>query len=148
MSAGALNWLTRHSIGFILIIHSSLNPNQGMVACLGIIAWSGDLMGSLMKGAAEFPTVLGMAAWIYLLRRWRRVSMLEGLALRVLAMSVLNLIMLPNYYRMRLSISVRLLPIVRVFKDMQGGITFLLGFCLYETYNRRVQPRQTIQQVL
>jgi len=33
------------------------------------------------------------------------------------------------------------LPMIGVFNAMQGGITVLLGYFLYEAYSRRVQTR-------
>ena len=120
-------------------------PSGGVtsaVACLGIIARSGDVIGSLMKGLAEFSTILGMALSLGLSHRWRRLlSLAAGLSLRVFTMSVLNLVVLPNYYGMPYSVVVGLLPMVGVFNAMQGGITVLLGYFLYEAYTRRVQAR-------
>lgn len=123
-------------------------PSGGLtsvVACIGIIARSGDVIGSLMKGLAEFSTILGMAAGLYLPQRWRRLfSLVAGLALRVVAMSVLNLIVLPNHYGMSLRVVFGLLPMLGVFNAMQGAITVLLGYFLYEAYTKRVQAREVI----
>jgi riboflavin transporter FmnP len=131
-------------IAMSLLLYGLLSGGlTSVVACLGIIARSGDIIGSLMKGLAEFSTVIGMAAALHLSQRRRKpLSLFAGLALRVAAMSVLNLIVLPNYYGMPLSVVVRLLPIVGVFNAMQGGITVLLGYFLYEAYTKRVQVRE------
>jgi len=110
------------------------------VACLVIIIRSGDVIGSLMKGSAEFSTVLGMALGLYLPVRLRRLfSAVLSLAFRVITMSVFNLVVLPNYYGMPLSVVLGLLPMIGVFNAMQGGITVLLGYFLYEAYRRRIQ---------
>jgi len=118
-------------------------PSGGLtsvVACLGIIARSGDVIGSLMKGLAEFSTILGMALGLYLPYRLRRsFSVVLGLVFRVISMSVFNLVVLPNYYGMPLSAVFGLLPMIGVFNAMQGGITVLLGYFLYEAYSRRMK---------
>ncbi len=49
-------------------------------------------------------------------------------------MSVLNLIVLPNYYGMPLTVIVGLPPMVGVFNAMQGGITVLLGYFIQGKY--------------
>jgi riboflavin transporter FmnP len=110
------------------------------VAFLGIIVRSGDVISSLMKGLAEFSTVLGMALGLYLPIRLRRpFSVVLGLVLRVISMSVFNLVVLPNYYGMPLSVVFGLLPMLCVFNAMQGGITIFLGYFLHEAYRRRMQ---------
>ena len=115
------------------------------VACLGIIARSGDAVASLMKGLAEFSTVLGMAAGLRLTYRWRRpFSLVAGLASRVAAMSILNLVVLPRYYGIPHSVTVGLIPMIGVFNAMQGGITVLVGYFLYEAYTRRVARAATL----
>jgi len=112
------------------------------VACLVIIIRSGDVIGSLMKGSAEFSTVLGMALGLYLPFRFRRpFSVVLGLVLRVISMSVLNLVVLPNYYGMPLNVVFGLLPMLGVFNAMQGGITIFLGYFLHEAYRRRIQGK-------
>jgi len=66
-----------------------------IVAVLGIIARSGDLVGGAMKGIAEVSTVTGLAGGRYLSRRLglgtgpsRFLSCLVGVALRITIMSV------------------------------------------------------------
>ena len=113
------------------------------VACLGIIARSGDVISSLMKSLAEFSTVFGMALGIYLPHRWRMLfSMVSGLALRVTAMSLLNLVVLPNYYGMPYSVVFGLIPMIGIFNVLQGGITVLVGYFIYEAYTKRTQANK------
>jgi len=110
-----------------------------IVASLAILARSGDLVGAIMKGIAEFVTVLGIAIGLYLPGRWRRgVSAIPGVALRIATMSVTNLIVLPAYYGMPYNVTVGLLPMIGVFNAIQGTLSVSLGYLLYTAYVRRV----------
>lgn len=110
-----------------------------IVACLAILARSGDLVGATMKAIAEFSTVLGIAIGLRLPSRWRMgVSVVAGLALRVVVMSMGNLIVFPAYYAMPYNVTVGLLPMIGVFNAIQGTLTVLLGYLLYEAYVRRI----------
>ena len=57
-------------------------------------------------------------------------------------MSVSNLIILPSYYGMPYSVAVGLLPVIGAFNAIQGGMTVLVGYALYEAYLRRVPTKQ------
>jgi len=114
------------------------------VASLGIIARSGDIVSGLMKGFAEFSTVAGMAVGLRLMGSdqdsvmTKGVSYVTGVLARILVMSLWNLVVLPYYYGMPFDTVVGMLPMLAVFNGMQGTITVVVGYTLYEAYKRRV----------
>lgn len=127
-------------ITLALLLHglSSAATTSG-VACLAIIARSGDVVGALMKAIAEFSTVLGMRLGLQVTGRYSRiVSVFVGVALRIAAMSITNLVVLPKYYGMPFSVAFNLLPMLGAFNAIQGAMTVLVGTLLYEAYIRRV----------
>jgi len=118
-----------------------------IVASLGIIARSGDLIGGAMKGIAEVSTVAGLAGGNYISRmlglgtgKSRFLSYVAGVALRIIIMSVWNLIVLPRYYGVPFNAAVGMLPLLALFNGMQGALTVVLGTLLHEAYVRRI-PR-------
>jgi len=123
----------------LLLYGLSAGATTSIVASIAIIARSGDVVGAVSKAIAEFSTVLGIAIGLRLPSRWRMVlSIVVGVALRVVVMSATNLIVLPAYYGMPHNIVVGLMPMISVFNATQGTITVLLGFFLNEAYVRRV----------
>ncbi len=115
-----------------------------LIACLAILARSGDLVGATMKAVAEFSTVLGIAAGLYLTRRYRKIiSALIGIALRIATMSAMNLVILPIYYGLPYNVVIALLPMIGIFNAIQGAITVGVGYLLYEAYIRRVPAHPT-----
>jgi len=123
----------------LLLYGLSSGATTSIVASLAILARSGDLVGATMKAIAEFVTVLGIAAGLHLPRQWRMVvSAATGVALRIAAMSVTNLIVLPVYYGMPYNVVVGLLPMIGVFNAIQGTLSVSLGYLLFRAYMRRV----------
>jgi riboflavin transporter FmnP len=87
----------------LLLFGLSSATTTSVVASLGIIARSGDLIGGAMKGMAELSTVVGMATGLYLTERisssrvFRMAGMLAvGVVTRILVMSAWNLLVLPT----------------------------------------------------
>jgi riboflavin transporter FmnP len=116
-----------------------------LAGTLGIVARSGDLIGGAMKGIAEFSTVAGMSFGLYVARRTglggytsKVLSVVIGLALRIVVMSGWNLVILRAYYGVPYNAAVGMLYPLGVFNSMQGAISTLLGYALYEAYTRRV----------
>jgi type III restriction enzyme len=90
----------------LLLFDVASGATTSLVAALGIIARSGDLIGGAMKGFAEFSTVLGVSGGLYLSRRVRLgeglgkgVSLVLGVAFRIIVMSGWNLVVLPRRAR-------------------------------------------------
>jgi riboflavin transporter FmnP len=114
-------------------------------ALLGIIARSGEIIGATSKAVAELSTALGIAVGMRLIgdRDIKNVIIKGafatfGLLSRVVVMSLWNIVVLPNYQGIPYNIVVSLLPMLGVFNAMQGAISTLLGYTLYELYTRRV----------
>ncbi len=123
----------------LLLYGLSSGATTSIVASLAILVRSGDLVGATMKAIAEFSTVSGIAIGLRLPIRWRIVlSVIVSVALRIATQSITNLIVLPVYYGMPYNVVVGLLPMIGVFNAIQGTITVLLGYLLYEAYVRRV----------
>ena len=116
-----------------------------LAALLGIIARSGELVGATSKAVAELSTALGIAAGLRLTGDrgigdtiTKGASVALGLLSRVVVMSLWNIVVLPNYQSIPYDYVVRILPMLGVFNAMQGAISALLGYTLYEAYTRRV----------
>ena len=133
-----------------LLFGSSSSAITSTVACLGIVLRSGDLVGGVMKGIAEFSTVLGMALGLRLMGRFNAgsrstkiVSIVLGVLLRILSMSVWNLVVLPYAYGMPFGVVVGMLPLLGVFNGIQGTITTFIGYVLYEAYTRSISTHES-----
>jgi riboflavin transporter FmnP len=114
-----------------------------IVASIAILARSGDVIGASMKGLAEFSTMLGVIAGLRLLKRFRYAgSYALGLAFRVLIMTAANWILI-TAGAMRLGAPDASFPLfwtslVGVFNVIQGSITILGGYSIFEALRRRV----------
>jgi len=116
------------------------------VAFLAILARSGDVIGASMKGLAEFSTVLGMALGLMLLRNVTRLrkpaSFVLGISLRTLIMICVNLILIFTgvmaLYGPYAEIPVIVSLLVGVFNAIQGSISILGGFFIYEAIRHRM----------
>lgn len=104
------------------------------VAFLGILARSGDVIGAAMKAVAEFSTILGVAPFYVrrLSRKGRFLAAGTGIALRMLIMGVANLLVLPAFYGFPFEAAVGLLVPQAVFNMIQGGISVVGGWTLYQ----------------
>jgi len=110
-----------------------------LVAGVGIVARSGNVISASMKVAAEFSTVAG----IHLGQRIsgkKYLSWAAGLVSRVLVMTIVNLYVLPNVYRVPMEATIGLLPLIGAFNAVQGCITIGLGYFLFEAIKSRL-PR-------
>jgi len=110
-----------------------------IVAFVAIVARSGELVGAMMKGIAEFSTISGMALVLHIsIRHGRFLSILVGIVIRTAVMSLTNLIVLPSYYGLPYNVVINMLPLLGLFNAMQGAVTVLIGYALCEAYERRV----------
>ena len=95
-----------------------------------------------MKAIAEFFTILGMAPFINKTGRLRKpLSITLGLILRVVVMSVFNLIVLPIYYSAyypTFVAAVFFLPLLGVFNIVAGAISIFGGFLIQEALAKRI----------
>jgi len=117
----------------LLLYGLSSGATTSLVACFAIIARSGNVVSATLKALAEFATVSGMAIGLHLPGRYGKLaSVLVGVALRIVVMSVSTSI---------IGFAVGLLPAIGVFNAIQGAMTILVGYLLYEAYVRRVPTR-------
>jgi riboflavin transporter FmnP len=117
-------------------------PSSAMtsiVAGIGIMARGGDPISASMKVVAELSTVFGLF-FGQKIGGSKYISWGTGLVSRVLVMSVVNLYVLPNVYRVPMEAAIGLLPLIGVFNLIQGGITVGLGRFLYQAVQSRL-PR-------
>ncbi|MCX6648065.1 MAG: hypothetical protein NTV61_01570 [Candidatus Bathyarchaeota archaeon] len=112
-----------------------------LVAFVGIVARSGDVLSAAMKFAAEFSTVLGLALGMKLAGRFtprtqKGSGLAFGVVFRVATMSVANILVLP-IYGYPTEVAYGMLPLIAAFNVVGGAITILLGAFLYEAIRRR-----------
>lgn len=112
-----------------------------LVAFVGIVARSGDVISAAMKFAAEFSTVLGLSLGMRLAGKLtpqllRGSGLVLGILFRVAAMSVANILVLPIYGYPD-EVVYGMLPLIAAFNVVGGAITILLGVLLDEAIKRR-----------
>jgi riboflavin transporter FmnP len=112
-----------------------------LVAGIGIVARSGNVISASMKVSAELSTVVGLHIGKNLFNSSSKyLSWVIGLLSRILIMSLVNLYVLPYIYGVPMSSTISLLPLIGVFNLLQGLITIGLGYFLYEAIQVRL-PR-------
>lgn len=125
----ALSLLT---FGFIPGLFTSI------VALVAIVARSGDLVGATMKAAAELATIAGMAIAIRIFSKLQRTTaFILGITTRCLTMFALNLIVQPAFYGMPYTIALATSPLIAVFNAVQGTITIIGAYAVYEAIKKR-----------
>ena len=118
-----------------LVFGLSSGATTASIAFLGILLRSGDVIGASMKAIAEVATIAGMALWIQRTNRLgKTLSIAFGLVLRVVVMSVANVIVLPIFYAQSYTLSpaVLLLPMLGVFNTIQGFISIGGGLLIHK----------------
>ena len=115
-----------------------------VVAALGIIARSGNVVSATMKMFAELATVVGIWVGVRVSNSGdsenNTYAMALGVASRIIIMSIVNLYVLPNVYHVPASATLNLLPVIGFFNFLQGGITIGLGLFLVRAVSKRL-PR-------
>jgi riboflavin transporter FmnP len=117
-----------------------------LVAGVGIVARSGNLVSAFMKVAAELSTIIGLFVGGVLVSRLdvkstniaKLTGSLTGIVFRILIMSAVNLYVLPSVYRVPHSVVVGLLPLIALFNAIQGGITIGFGYFLFNGIRSRL----------
>jgi len=114
-----------------------------VIAVLAILARSGDFVGSSMKGLAEFLTVFGMFLGLKMATKFRLpFSFCLGIATRVFVMMLVNLGLIymglmrfpPSYSEIP---SLLIILLTGVFNVIQGAISIIGGYFIYEAIKRR-----------
>lgn len=112
------------------------------IAFIAILARSGDVVGSSMKGIAEFSTILGMAIGLTLFKRFKIISSFTlGVISRVLVMMAANLVLiyvgimsLPPSYA---DISLFVVLLLGLFNVIQGALSIIGGQLVFEAIRKR-----------
>lgn len=126
---------------FLYGFPSSLTAS--IVAGVGIIFRSGNLISAFMKVVAELSTVTGIHLGRNILKesnqnKMKFIPWFLGLISRVLMMSIANLYVLPNVYHLPLEVTIGLLPLIGIFNLIQGIINIGLGYFLFEAVKLRL----------
>jgi riboflavin transporter FmnP len=104
------------------------------VAFLAILVRSGDLVGAAMKAIAEFSTILGMTFALKLSKKNTKITKISSLILGVSSRSIMmvfaNLIVFPQ-----IAVIISLLTLV--FNVIQGSISIIPGYFLYDIITRK-----------
>jgi riboflavin transporter FmnP len=115
-----------------------------MVAGLGIVVRSGNVVSASMKTFAELSTVIGLHLGSKIAFKEKGgsgsiyVVWVVGVISRVVIMSVVNLYVLPNVWRVPLDVTIGLLPLIGIFNVLQGILTIILGYYLYKAVKTRL----------
>jgi len=119
------------------------------VAFFAIFARSGSFVGPVSKALAEFSTILGVALgykWIRSpVRLTKPISGVLGVSLRCLVMFFANLVIQPVYYGTPLMAVLLLSPLVAVFNAVQGSISVVGGYLIYEAILHRTPFRSRLK---
>ena len=116
------------------------------IALLAILGRSGDVIGSSMKGLAELSTILGMALGLSLKSNPSKLrkpaSFILGISSRSLVMICTNLILIFTgvmaLYGDYAEIPVIVSLLVGAFNAVQGSLSILGGYFIYEAIIRRI----------
>jgi len=116
------------------------------IALLAILGRSGDVIGSSMKGLAELSTILGMALGLALKSNPSKLrkpaSFILGISSRSLVMICTNLILIFTgvmaLYGDYAEIPVIVSLLVGAFNAVQGSLSILGGYFIYEAIIRRI----------
>lgn len=108
---------------------------------------------ALLKFIAEFSTIVG----VYIVLRIRGLNALNrgktkvfstvsGITTRVLVMFVANVLLLPLFFSVKYTVEIVVLlsPAIAVFNVLQGAISALGGFLIYEAVIRRLPSLKTV----
>lgn len=112
------------------------------IALFAILARSGDVIGSSMKGVAELSTIVGMALGVKLFRRFKILSSFTfGVTSRALIMVCVNFVLIYAGV-MSIPVSYADIPLIMAlllgfFNVIQGIISIVGAYSVYETIKRR-----------
>ena len=108
---------------------------------------------ALLKFVAEFSTVLG----VYIVLRVKGLNTLNiakakllatvsGITIRVIVMAVANILLLPLFFSLWYTVETVLFlsPVIAVFNILQGAVSTLGGFAIYEAIIRRLPSMKTV----
>lgn len=125
----------------LLLFDFASGATTSGVAFFAIFARSGKAVSASMKAIAELSTIFGIALGLRLFKRSTKLakatSLVLGIMLRCLIMFFWNLIVQPLYYGTPFMAVLLLSPLIGVFNAIQGAISILGGYFIYEAIRRR-----------
>jgi len=126
-----------------LLLGLTPGATTSSVAFIAILVRSGKPVDALMKAMAEFSTVLGMALGLRFKKIGKPASYALGIASRVLVTTLANLVVLPSYQGIPFEMTVQLSPLLGAFNVLQGSLSVLGGYVIYEALIRRIPSLAT-----
>jgi len=121
------------------------------IAFFSITLRSGKAFEAFMKFLAEFVTIVGVYVVLRARKpstfekKWKTLSMISGIVLRVTVMDVANVLLLPmftTFYKTPAAVIV-IVPFISLFNTIQGAVSVFGGFLLYEAVIRRLPSLKT-----
>jgi riboflavin transporter FmnP len=108
---------------------------------------------ALLKFVAEFSTVLGVYIVLRVkglntlnIARTKLLATASGITIRVFVMAVANILLLPLFFSLWYTVETVLFlsPVIAVFNILQGAVSALGGFAIYEAIIRRLPSMKTV----
>ncbi|MCW4051376.1 MAG: hypothetical protein NWE89_16765 [Candidatus Bathyarchaeota archaeon] len=119
--------------------------STSLIAGLGIFARSGNLISASMKSVAELSTVLGLWIGEKIVQKINVegsgglvVSTLIALVARIVVMTGVNIVVLPNVYGVPVNVTYSLLPLIAAFNTVQGLLSVGFGYFLHDAVKKRL----------
>lgn len=113
-----------------------------LIAGIGIFMRSSNTLAASIKVIAELSTVVGLHIGQKILSKEKKnpnyTAWVLGVASRVIAMTAVNIYVLPNIYRVPMEATMGLLPLIGVFNVIQGLLTIGLGYYLFNAVKTRL----------
>ncbi|MEM3784078.1 MAG: hypothetical protein QXY88_03485 [Candidatus Bathyarchaeia archaeon] len=109
------------------------------IAVLAILARSGNIISSFMKGLAEFSTVIGMFFGLRMAGRFRLpAAYFLGILTRVVVMTIANLALIYTGLMIYTDALLIFVLLSGIFNVIQGTISIVCGYLIYAAVKRRV----------
>ena len=115
------------------------------IVFVGMLMRSSDLIGAIMKIAAELSTIFGLIVSLWLINKINKISsfpfilnIFMGVIFRIIATTITNFYVLPNYYQISLEVTLSMLPLIAVFNTLQGFLNLFLGYVLFNASKKRL----------
>jgi len=126
-----------------LLLGLTSGATTSAVAFIAILVRSGKAVDALMKAMAEFSTVLGMALGLRFKKIGKPASYALGIVSRIFFTTLANLVVLPSYQGIPFELTVQLSPLLGAFNVLQGSLSILGGYVIYEALIRRIPSLAT-----
>ena len=108
------------------------------IAVLAILIRSVNIVSSLMKGLAEFSTVIGMFFGLKMARFRLPVAYFLGVLVRVVIMTIANLALICMGLLTYSNTLLIFVLLTGIFNVIQGTISIVCGYLIYAAVKKRV----------